>query len=466
LISDHSSAKPASKISDAEKQLIALSRRLQQVDENECYMPVRFLHDDDELETPHYSVTARSSGVPAAVTELFQERRNRSKSAHASPQKVHSPNKRKRKKKTTSKANSAVSSLQADVAADKHVQQVAGKQEKKASSKSRSSLSVIDNVTGACRVDAVKQRIPRRLDLESVVTADFLQSIGVCEANEQTIDRKWAKYRAMSRSDTKRMQLLRQRFLLRALKYIGIPYSEKYHTDTSSIYHGSPLFLDCCGLVRRVLWDMRDDFGFRFGPYNQSYQFDTLPLRKKSIEELQPGDLIFYSGEYYQSNMENHPHNMVHVEIFLGGSTGEQTLGARYQRGVVQVHDSYRFTSQSYHSVQHYFCSIDTWLRGICECICKDHDYAEMARRKAVLAAARKKGIRALGAIVGVGVRPVAAQTAPAQQPLGNEHAELRMLRHCGLMEMLECDAMSAEDENVDVLEESSEVSEGEEDFM
>lgn len=58
-------------------------------------------------------------------------------------------------------------------------------------------------------------------------------------------------------------------------------------------------------------------------------------------------------------------HNIVHVEIWAGD--GERTLGARWQKGVVQIHDSYKFTAKSYHSMQYHFRSIDTWLKGTCE---------------------------------------------------------------------------------------------------
>ena len=36
--------------------------------------------------------------------------------------------------------------------------------------------------------------------------------------------------------------------------------------------YDSPLFLDCCALVRRVLFDLKDDFGFKIGAWNQAYQ--------------------------------------------------------------------------------------------------------------------------------------------------------------------------------------------------
>ena len=62
-------------------------------------------------------------------------------------------------------------------------------------------------------------------------------------------------------------------------------------------YH-SPIFLDCCGLVRRVMRDLRHDFGFRLGPWNQSYMFDTLPINVAREEDMKPGDLVFISAIY------------------------------------------------------------------------------------------------------------------------------------------------------------------------
>ena len=58
---------------------------------------------------------------------------------------------------------------------------------------------------------------------------------------------------------------------------------------------------------------------------------------------------------------------MVHVEIFLGGPTGEQSIGARWHNGVVSVFDSYKFVSKSYYDMKYYFKSIDTWLQGLCK---------------------------------------------------------------------------------------------------
>jgi hypothetical protein len=58
---------------------------------------------------------------------------------------------------------------------------------------------------------------------------------------------------------------------------MGIPYHRRYHEDPESEFHNAPLFLDCCGLIRRVIFDLQDEFGFELLRYNQAYQYDTLP---------------------------------------------------------------------------------------------------------------------------------------------------------------------------------------------
>ncbi len=58
---------------------------------------------------------------------------------------------------------------------------------------------------------------------------------------------------------------------------------------------------------------------------------------------------------------------MVHVEIFMGGETGEQSIGARWQRGVVQLFDSYKFESKSYYNIKFHYKSLEPWLEGKCE---------------------------------------------------------------------------------------------------
>ena len=93
------------------------------------------------------------------------------------------------------------------------------------------------------------------------------------------------------------MAELREKFVNQAISYLGIPYGKKYLKEDHPNYN-APLFLDCCGLIRQCVNDLRDDFGFMLGRWNQGYQFDTLP-EIIEFENLQRGDLIFYSGTFY-----------------------------------------------------------------------------------------------------------------------------------------------------------------------
>jgi cell wall-associated NlpC family hydrolase len=114
---------------------------------------------------------------------------------------------------------------------------------------------------------------------------------------------------------------LREKFVETAKKYFGVPYAKRYWQPGEELYD-SPIFLDCCALVRQVVYDLRDEFGFQLDRWNQAYQVDTLPIALK-FEEMKPGDLIFYSGTYFNTKLRAQKHDMVHVEIFTGGETGE-----------------------------------------------------------------------------------------------------------------------------------------------
>jgi hypothetical protein len=92
-------------------------------------------------------------------------------------------------------------------------------------------------------------------------------------------------------------------------------------------------------------------------------------------EEMKPGDIIFYSAKLYNKDGKVHAHEMVHVEIFVGGETGTQSIGARRKGGVVQVFDSFRFESKRFYNTIYSFHSLDTWLDGICKSWCSDHEW-------------------------------------------------------------------------------------------
>jgi len=179
---------------------------------------------------------------------------------------------------------------------------------------------------------------------------------------------------------------LRAKFIEQVRSYIGVPYSKKHCGGEE------PLYL--CALVRRCLLDLKEDFGFTVGHWNQSYQFDTLP-KKLEPEHLKPGDLIFWSAEYNDPTRSRRTHDLVHVEVFVGGETGEATIGSRSTdpesfKGVVE-HASFRSYAErctASHDHKLFFRSIDTWLDGVCVSHCKECSWAE--RRSARHATAEK----------------------------------------------------------------------------
>jgi len=188
---------------------------------------------------------------------------------------------------------------------------------------------------------------------------------------------------------------LRRLFLEAARGYLGVPYARRFHDPEwctcegceekgEQLYH-EPLFLDCCALVRRCVADLKEQFGFKLGGGNQSYQFDTLPVRVDSINKLKPGDLIFYEGKYYNPAAKRPKHDMVHVEIFTGsGEKGEGTIGSREQKKWVKEYDDYRIEkSPRWKLVSYHFVKIDTWLEGTCKSFCPVHLWpVTTARRK------------------------------------------------------------------------------------
>jgi hypothetical protein len=180
---------------------------------------------------------------------------------------------------------------------------------------------------------------------------------------------------------------LRGKFIEQAHKYLGIPYHERYREEGTEV---GPLYLDCCGLVRKSVQDLKEDFGFLMGRWNQAYQMDTLPI-VLTPEQLKPGDLIFYEGTFTSKRSKVQKHNNVHVEIFLGGETGEATIGARYQKGVVQVFPSYKFVSKSWDLISYHYRSLDTWLDGLCVSHCSEHPW--VSESGSLYAAAGRKSI-------------------------------------------------------------------------
>lgn len=92
-------------------------------------------------------------------------------------------------------------------------------------------------------------------------------------------------------------QVLRKKFIDQAFKYLGVPYAKKFYKEGDK-YYDSPLFLDCCALVRKCVNDLYEDFKFSLFGWNQQYQYDILP-DEIEFSQMQPGDLVFYSATFY-----------------------------------------------------------------------------------------------------------------------------------------------------------------------
>ncbi|KAJ7393526.1 protein-glycine ligase, elongating [Desmophyllum pertusum] len=64
------------------------------------------------------------------------------------------------------------------------------------------------------------------------------------------------------RADPVRMNNLRMKFLEQCKQYFGVPYAKKYQQPGTAEFN-APFFLDCCGLIRKVLRDLKEDFGLK-----------------------------------------------------------------------------------------------------------------------------------------------------------------------------------------------------------
>ena len=66
-------------------------------------------------------------------------------------------------------------------------------------------------------------------------------------------------------------------------------------------------------------------------------------------------------------------HDMVHVEIFVGGETGKAVIGSREKQKWIKEYDTYEFESKSWKLTETFFVKIDTWLNGELKSHCKEH---------------------------------------------------------------------------------------------
>ena len=173
------------------------------------------------------------------------------------------------------------------------------------------------------------------------------------------------------KDNPERIKELREKFVETARSLIGTPYGKKYlkaHPDYKDNF-----FLDCCGLIRHVVYLMSEDLGFTLGHWNQCYQYDMLP-EEIPFEKTKKGDLVFYSASYFPGKKrKKFIHDMVHVEILTG--EGEKTIGSRKKDSTVQEFNCYKLKDNKSYSYVYHFKSIDLWLRGILKSHCKEHKW-------------------------------------------------------------------------------------------
>eukprot|EP00931_Biecheleriopsis_adriatica_P069399 TRINITY_DN43256_c0_g1_i1.p1 TRINITY_DN43256_c0_g1~~TRINITY_DN43256_c0_g1_i1.p1 ORF type:complete len:484 (+),score=104.94 TRINITY_DN43256_c0_g1_i1:25-1452(+) len=168
---------------------------------------------------------------------------------------------------------------------------------------------------------------------------------------------------------------MRQKFMDCALDYVGVPYHRNCHDPASSKFKpgsklkNAPLFLDHMQLIQKVVEDMKMDLGFLLITNCKPLHCRrTLPIALEDPADAEPGDLIFYE------KLDEHGEptgNIFHVEIFLGGASGNQSIGSMAwnahsrtgEKDGVQVFDDYRITSENGKPRNRmHFHSIKTWL--------------------------------------------------------------------------------------------------------
>jgi len=173
------------------------------------------------------------------------------------------------------------------------------------------------------------------------------------------------------KDNPERIKELRDKFVETARSLIGTPYGKKYlikHPEYKDNF-----FLDCCGLVRQVVYLMSEDLGFTLGHWNQCYQYDMLP-EEIPFEKTKKGDLVFYSADYFPGKKrKKFIHDMVHVEILTG--EGEKTIGSRKKDSTVQEFNCYKLKDNKRYRYVYHFKSIDLWMRGILKSHCNEHKW-------------------------------------------------------------------------------------------
>ena len=155
-------------------------------------------------------------------------------------------------------------------------------------------------------------------------------------------------------------ELLREKWVTQLKSYLDVPYHKRY-ADPETVQGRKDLqkglFLDCCGIIRQVSADLETEMGWKLGRGNQAYQYALMAgiaqtggsgfgqnkYRKKSCEEMQPGDIIFYEADYLDERKKPQAWDITHVEIYLG--PGEKSLGSRWKQRVAE-HETFQLGTE------------------------------------------------------------------------------------------------------------------------
>ena len=127
---------------------------------------------------------------------------------------------------------------------------------------------------------------------------------------------------------------------------------------------------DSAAFVRQVLHKLGGPWGPRSLKWNQAFLYDHLQ-GEIAINQAKPGDLVFWSGSYWNSRKQLPPHGILHVEIATGA--GEGTIGVRSKK--IEEYDRLIFPSLRFRDLRVHCKSIDPWLRGQFKCFCSKHNW-------------------------------------------------------------------------------------------
>ena len=128
---------------------------------------------------------------------------------------------------------------------------------------------------------------------------------------------------------------------------------------------------DSAAMVRCVLHQLGGALGPRNLKWNQCFLFDHLQ-GEITKDQLKPGDLVFWSGIYWNPSKQQQPHKIVHVEMATGA--GQATIGVREK--TVEEYDSLIFPSLRFKDLHVHCKSIEPWLRGQFKCACPQHNWS------------------------------------------------------------------------------------------